>query len=105
MLIRDTMLSDLQHIKNLKEAGFIYSIWNGYKKLEKTKEILDFAQSEGMRIVDFHTSGHACIKTLQRTIECSQPQKIIPIHTENPDLFAQKFKNVYIAIDGEIMSI
>ena len=105
MLIRDTMLSDLQHIENLKEAGFIYSIWNGYKKLKKTKEILDYAQAEGMQIVDFHTSGHACIKTLEKTIECSQPQKIIPIHTENPDLFVQTFKNVYIATDGGIMTI
>lgn len=105
MLIRDTMLFDLQHIENLEAAGFIYSIWSGYKKLEKVKEILDFAQTKGMKVVNLHTSGHACIKTLQRTIECSQPQKIIPIHTENPDLFAQKFNSVYMAMDGEIIFI
>ena len=105
MLIRDTMISDLQHIENLKGAGFVYSIWKGYKKLEKTKEILNYAQAEGMKIVDLHTSGHAFIKTLQRTIKSSEPKKIIPIHTENPDLFAHRFENVDIATDGEVITL
>lgn len=105
MLIRDPMLSDLQHIENIKEAGFIFSMWNGYKNQEKTKKILDYAQLKNMKIIDLHTSGHASIKSIQKIIESSQAHKIIPIHTEKPELFAEQFKKVHIAKDNEIIYI
>ncbi|MCC5911902.1 MAG: hypothetical protein JJT76_15905 [Clostridiaceae bacterium] len=105
MLIRDSMLSDLQHIENLKESGFIYSIWSGYKRQERMAKILNYAKSINMEIMDIHTSGHACIDSLQRIIHGNRPKKIIPIHTEASQLFVEKFEGVYIPQDGEVISI
>lgn len=105
VLIRDSMLYDLQNIKNLKCAGFIYSMWSGYKKQEKMKRILDYAKLNNMEIIDFHTSGHASFDLLQRIVYSSEPKKLIPVHTENPDLFDEKFEKVYIAKDGQKISI
>lgn len=105
MLIRDTMLEDLEGIENLKGAGFIYSLWSGYKVQTKMKQLLAFAKHNNMEIIDLHTSGHASIETLQKIIKDSGAKKVIPIHTESPDLFTENFENVYIAKDGEVIFI
>jgi len=105
MIIRDSMLSDLQHIPNIKDAGFIYSMWSGYKKQEKMRRLLELSELNNMEMIDLHTSGHASIDSLQKIIHSICPKKLIPIHTENPSLFAEKFENVYIAKDEEIISI
>lgn len=105
MLIRPSMLSDLEHIKNLEGSGFIYSIWSGYKGEKRTSEILDYAMEKNMDIVDFHTSGHASVEYLSRFIEHSKPKRLIPIHTESSHQFAERFKNVHIAKDVETIEI
>ncbi|MGQ9808504.1 MAG: MBL fold metallo-hydrolase [Armatimonadota bacterium] len=38
----------------------------------------------------FHVSGHASGEDLVRITEIIHPQKLIPVHTEHPDLFRQK---------------
>lgn len=105
MIIRDTMLSDLEHIENLQGAGFIYSMWNGYKKQKRMNEILEYARVKNMNIIDLHTSGHASAESLQTIIQNTEAKKIVPVHTENPDLFVEKFKNVQIVKDGELISV
>ncbi|ABR49256.1 beta-lactamase domain protein [Alkaliphilus metalliredigens QYMF] len=105
MLIRNTMLSDLEHIKNLQGAGFIFSMWRGYKKQRRTDRLLDYAKNNNMDIIDLHTSGHAHIDSLKKVIRSSGAKKIIPIHTERSDLFAEAFEKVYLAEDGETILI
>lgn len=105
MIFRDSMLSDLQHIENINDSGFIYSMWSGYKKQEKVKKVLTYLELNNMEMLDLHTSGHASIDSLQKIIHSICPKKLIPIHTENPNLFADKFKNVHIAKDEEIILV
>lgn len=105
MIIRDSMLSDLQHIPNINDSGFIYSMWSGYKKQEKMRRILEYLELKNMKRIDIHTSGHASIDSLQKIICSINPKKLIPIHTENPNLFAERFENVHIAKDEEIILV
>ena len=105
MIIRESMLSDLQHIPNIKDSGFIYSMWSGYKKREKMKKVLNYLELNNIDMIDLHTSGHASIDSLQKIIYSICPKKLIPIHTENPNLFAEKFENVHIAKDEEIILV
>jgi Predicted hydrolase of the metallo-beta-lactamase superfamily len=105
MLIRDTMLSDIQHIENLTGAGMIYSMWSGYKKTQRVKRLLNYIKSKGIDVIDLHTSGHASIDDLQKLAESCSPKKLIPIHTERPELFSGIFNNVYIAMDSEVILI
>ena len=37
----------------------------------------------------FHVSGHACREHLLKVIDIIDPQVVIPVHTEKPDLYAQ----------------
>ncbi|NMA68449.1 MAG: MBL fold metallo-hydrolase [Desulfitobacterium sp.] len=105
MLVRDSMLSDLQHIKNLHGAGFIYSLWSGYKGEIRVQEILDYAKQMVMKIIALHTSGHISRESLGKMIDKIKPRKVVPIHTENPYIFAKEFPNVYLPQDGEIISV
>lgn len=103
ILIRDTMLSDLQHIQNLQGACFIYSMWSRYKDEGKMKRLLEYAKSNSMEIIDLHTSGHAPVEALHHIIRRIESKKVIPIHTENAALFAELFDKVHVAKDGEII--
>ncbi|MBS3887655.1 MAG: MBL fold metallo-hydrolase [Dethiobacter sp.] len=105
MLIRGSMLYDLQGVGNLHGSGLIYSLWSGYRKTHKVKRLLDYASSISMEIIDLHTSGHASMETIQDVIDTCKPKKIIPVHTEEPELFAGKFPNAIVAKDGEAIIV
>lgn len=105
MLIRDTMLSDLEHIQHLLKAGLIYSIWSGYKKTPRVKKLISYAEEMNMEVIFLHTSGHAGIHALQKIAGACTPKKIIPIHTEHPERYAEFFNNVYSTRDGEKIEI
>ncbi|MCX6375609.1 MAG: exonuclease, partial [Armatimonadetes bacterium] len=40
----------------------------------------------------FHVSGHACKSDLLKLIETIQPQTVIPVHTEHPEIYAEELK-------------
>jgi len=56
MIVRPSMLKDLEYIKGLEGGIFIYSMWDGYKKEETTKEFIDFLVGKGMTEKQIHTS-------------------------------------------------
>jgi hypothetical protein len=106
ILIRDTMLSDLMHIKNLEGAGMIYSLWGGYLKTARIKRMTDYAGRMGMEFVPLHTSGHGGISTLKKIADSCLPEMLIPIHTEIPEQFRQHFKHrVVLAQDGRVIEV
>ena len=59
MIVRPTMLNDLEYIEGLEDGMFIYSMWDGYKKEQTTKKFIDYLVSRGMTEKVIHTSGHA----------------------------------------------
>jgi len=81
MIVRPSMLKDLEYIKGLEGGIFIYSMWDGYKKEETTKEFIDFLVGKGMTEKQIHTSGHADRDALKRMIEVLKPKNLVPIHT------------------------
>jgi ribonuclease J len=101
ILIRDSMFSDLVSMGDLVDAGLIMSIWGGYFKTEKTKRLMAYLQEKGAEMIHLHTSGHADISFLQEFADSCSPRMIIPVHTEQPSLFKEKFSNVVTLNDGE----
>jgi len=81
MIVRPSMLKDLEYIKGLEGGIFIYSMWDGYKKEETTKEFIDFLVGKGMTEKQIHTSGHADRDALKRMIEVLKPKNLVSIHT------------------------
>ena len=87
MCIRTSML---EYIKSLStsmsfENGLlVYSFWSGYRETEEMKNFLSECDALGLKIVSLHTSGHADSFAIQRLIETTKPDILIPIHTEVP---------------------
>jgi ribonuclease J len=48
-----------------------------------------------------HASGHLSKEEIVEVIEKIDPDVIIPVHTENPRWFAERFENAVVMIDGE----
>lgn len=94
-----------------KESCMIYSMWNGYLKGGKKEDsnIIDFL--DGWRIEKLHTSGHASVDCIKRLIELTQPEKIIPMHSERSDEMVKieqfsEFKDRIKSIDdGNVITI
>lgn len=103
MLVRDSMISDLQHINNIAEAGLIYSLWGGYLETERVRRFIKYCGEQKMDVIHLHTSGHADIDTLRSIVKACRPKQITPIHTEYPERFIEEFDNVRIVQDGETL--
>jgi ribonuclease J len=106
MLIRDSMLFDLKkRLGNIEGAGVIYSMWKGYMQTDRMQRLIDFCSLKNMEVVYLHTSGHADLETIKCIVKGCEPAKIIPVHTEYPERFADIFKNVIMVNDGQPTSI
>lgn len=67
------------------------SMWNGYLDPEKEAYNETLAKSIGNDYVYLHTSGHSDMKGMHELFRLLQPKAVIPIHTDNPDLFVEHF--------------
>lgn len=107
MIVRPSMLKDLEFIKGLKGGIFIYSMWDGYKKEKTTKEFIDFLINRGMTEKSIHTSGHADRDALKRMIEVLNPKNLVPIHTFEGDEYKKIFTGTKVVriSDNEIVKI
>jgi len=87
MCVRTSML---EYIKSLStsmsfENGLlIYSFWSGYRETEAMKNFLSECEALGLKVVTLHTSGHADSSAIQLLVEKTNPDVLIPIHTEVP---------------------
>lgn len=83
------------------------SMWEGYlkKDQEAYNEKLAASLSDGYTLM--HTSGHCDMKSMREFFRLLQPEAIIPIHTDSPDLFARQFCDEWPVIrlyDGQSIS-
>ena len=106
MMVRPSMLKDLELIKNIEGATFVYSLWEGYLRDDSMQKFLKFIKKKNMKFCHIHTSGHAEIDTLKKVVDKLKPRKIIPIHTFHPDRYNQLFRQkVEMLKDGEIYEV
>ena len=80
------------------------SMWNGYVDPSKPAYNEKLAKSLGKEFLYKHTSGHYDMNSLRDVLQLLKPKAIIPIHTENPEAFAQLFKDewqVIVLNDGD----
>jgi ribonuclease J len=78
----------------LKNAVMIYSMWKKY--LEEDETLRKWLESNNIRLEYIHTSGHADTKTLAKFADAVNPKILVPIHTENPEMYQELFKNVTV---------
>ena len=83
------------------------SMWTGYLDESKAAYNPALAKSVGDEYRNMHTSGHCDMKSLKDLITELDPKAIIPIHTDNPRVFANLFCEKWPVIllnDGEYFS-
>ncbi len=105
MLIRPSMIRDLEKIEGLKIGRLICSVWDGYLKDDRNKPLLDWLQRRVIPLDHCHTSGHADITSLRRLSEAFAGAVVVPIHTGHPDRFQQLFESVHRSSDCEWLTL
>ena len=62
---------------------------------------------ELLRLPKFHVhaSGHACREELQQLVDKTRPSRLVPIHTEHPEMFSQLHPRVAFPILGTPISL
>ena len=104
MMVRPSMLKDLEFTKNIEGATFIYSLWEGYLEDDSMQKMMRFIKKKNMNFYQVHTSGHAEIATLKKVVKKLKPGKIIPIHTFYPDKYGGLFdRKIEQISDGEVL--
>ena len=83
------------------QSIMLYSMWDGYRT--KSHSTIPTFLSLAGRWESLHTSGHASHKDIRMVIEKVNPDIIIPIHTEVPDILQTLCldRNIVISEDGE----
>jgi ribonuclease J len=101
MLFRPSMAKDLEKNSCLKNSSLIYSLWPGYLKEEKLNWFHDWLNKNRIQLQHCHTSGHAPIFDLQRFANSIKADRLVPIHSFEPNLYQKYFENVEIQNDGK----
>ncbi|QDU82611.1 Ribonuclease J 1 [Polystyrenella longa] len=101
MLCRSSMFEELISARCLEGATLITSLWSGYLKQEREATRLDNLRSLGVRQAHIHSSGHATVDELKQFIAAFPDSRIIPIHLDDREAFAQLSVNVELKNDGE----
>ena len=87
------------------QSIMIYSMWDGYRTKVGSK-IPDF-----LNLVPcwetLHTSGHASHSDIKKMIKITNPDVVIPMHSENPYMLQTICPDTLILIpnDGEVITL
>jgi len=103
-----TSFTELIDIRPSKGGHFIHSMSEPFSEEDINTEVTNnWLEHFGLTYHQIHASGHCPSKDLQRIVSTIQPKKLIPVHTEHPELFKKLFKqvDVNIAEKGKSYSI
>jgi ribonuclease J len=85
----------------LNSAGMaIWSLWDGYLSERSGIALTDLLAQQAIPLVHVHTSGHASVADLRRLVAALDPKRVVPIHSEAGDRFAELFPRVEAHSDG-----
>ncbi len=101
LLFRSLHCGDLEKNGELENASYIYSQWEGYWETDSFEDVQKFLKKHGIPKHSIHTSGHAGPADLKKLVAALNPHKVIPIHSFEPERYAELFPNVEICNDGK----
>jgi ribonuclease J len=83
----------------------IYSRWLGYLKNADWVELQAQVAAAGGDFIPAHASGHIHVADILDFVRAVNPRLVIPIHTFEPQRFAEHFPNARQLRDGEAFTI
>lgn len=113
---------DVKHLLDIKPSGgtYIYSSSEAYSE----EQVIDFRRLwnwlrffkfkvRGFKIIErdgkempefergYHASGHASASELLRIVEGIAPEIVVPVHSENPEFFAENLEGFKVVLAEE----
>lgn len=107
MNIRVSMLKDIERLKDtvLDNCCVVYSMWEGYQKEEIYKKFLDRMKELNIDVFNLHVSGHADYTAFKQVIDITNPDAVIPMHTENKERIKDFTNKAVILDDMEVYEL
>ncbi len=105
MLFRPIHMPDLDKAGCTTGAAYVYSMWQGYMEAPSYQPVRTWLENHNIPVYHVHTSGHASPSDLKRFIMTMNADRVLPVHTFNPDKFSELFGNVVPAQDGEWIEV
>ena len=106
LFVRPWMQGDIRRIQGIEGSTLVYSLWEGYKAKDGTRQFLEELEGMGIAIETLHTSGHADLPALRRMVDRLKPKRTIPIHTLHPDAFSGEFgSSVEAVASGDVVAV
>jgi ribonuclease J len=100
VMLRPSMVHELEQAGALDGALAIWSMWRGYLDGRAERRMTAAFERCGVVLEPHHVSGHAYVRDLRRLVHAVQPGRVIPIHTEEPERYASLFPRVEGRADG-----
>ena len=79
----------------------VWSLWEGYLRDPSGLRMLAALSEHEVTFSKIHTSGHASVPDLQRLVAAVNPSRVVPMHSEATDRFAELFARVERHPDNE----
>lgn len=99
----------LQIMEEFSESTKYLSMWKGYANANEVAYNQELSDALGSNFIYIHTSGHADNATLNRLFNNIKHKVIIPMHTDDPELFTRIFSekswNVKLLNDKETLNL
>ena len=94
MTFRGSMAIELEQAGCLRHAQCAWSMWPGYLEDPSGRRLRTWLDEREIPLTVLHSSGHASVNDLQRLAAGIDADRVIPIHTEAPHLYAGLFPAV-----------
>ena len=100
-------LNELIDVKPEEGSTYIYSTSEPHdeeQEIDYTR-MKNWVEHFKLSFVEAHASGHASRAGIKRLIQEINPKRVIPIHTEHPELFKKLWKRVMIPKYGKSLKL
>jgi ribonuclease J len=101
LMLRPSMVRELERAGALPGTLAVWSMWAGYLDGESEKRMRAVLERYGVPLKIHHVSGHAYVPDLQGLVGALRPERLIPIHTQEPGRYSALFPQVEVRRDGE----
>lgn len=85
----------------LRDGAVVWSLWDGYLKQPAGLRLRELLAEAEVPLIHHHTSGHAHLDDLARLVDAFASARVVPIHSEATDRFADHFPRIERHADGE----
>jgi ribonuclease J len=81
------------------------SLWEGYLNMLSGVALRELLAEHQISLTSVYTSAHAAVFDLRRLVEACGPTKVVPIHSEAGDRFAELFLGVESHAEGNCWEV